>query len=134
MPSPSLARPRPRRPPWCLTCHDTRRRSGVGWSQAEGIALARSQGVSDDLLRAWFADAIVVSQADRLRLEAVLDENHPGWFTPQLARKDLELAIGLARLSGLPIRMAPAAAEQIDRAIDRNPDWQDVAAVIEALG
>ena len=38
----------------------------------------------------------MISLASNLRLDSLLDETHPGWFSPALARKDLRLAIDLA--------------------------------------
>ena len=60
---------------------------------AEGIATARGQGISDELLRSIFADSMVLSPTSKLRLESLLDDAHPGWFSPALARKDVRLAV-----------------------------------------
>jgi 3-hydroxyisobutyrate dehydrogenase-like beta-hydroxyacid dehydrogenase len=100
---------------------------------AEGIAVARGQGVSDELLRKLFADSAVTSQADRARVDSLLDDAHPGWFTPELARKDVRLALGLAEQAGVPVAVGPAVAGLLDTVIDGERRWADFTAVIEAL-
>jgi 3-hydroxyisobutyrate dehydrogenase-like beta-hydroxyacid dehydrogenase len=97
---------------------------------AEAISTARHQGIPDDLLRTLFADSSVISGASKLRLEALLDAGHPGWFTPELARKDLGHALDLA--GDLPLRLAPATDALL--AAVTGASWPDFAAVIEALG
>lgn len=103
-------------------------------AMAEGIAVARGQGLDDDLLRAVFADTPVLSPSAKMRLEPTLDPAHPGWFGPALARKDVRLALELARGSGSALRIAPAAEELLTTVIESGRDWPDFAAVIEALG
>ena len=100
---------------------------------AEGIATARHHGIPDDLLRNVFADTMVVSPTSKLRLESLLDDSHPGWFSPALARKDLRLAIGLAEQAGVRVRIGPAAEALLTTVIDAGGQWPDFAAVIEAL-
>lgn len=63
---------------------------------AEAVATARRHGIDDDLLRRVFTESFVVSPASKVRLDMVLSEDHPGWFAPQLARKDVHLAVELA--------------------------------------
>jgi 3-hydroxyisobutyrate dehydrogenase-like beta-hydroxyacid dehydrogenase len=99
---------------------------------AEAIAIARRQAVSDELVRAVFAESPVVSPTSRLRLENLLDSGHPGWFPPALARKDLALARELGERGGVPARMAPAAEELLTSVIDSGMKWPDFSAVIEA--
>ncbi len=103
-------------------------------AMAEGIATARGHGLSDDLLREVLAHSPMVSPASLVRLEGVLDPSHPGWFTPQLARKDVRLANDLARQSGVEPRMGPAAETLLSAVIGTDLSWADFAAVIEAYG
>jgi 3-hydroxyisobutyrate dehydrogenase-like beta-hydroxyacid dehydrogenase len=100
---------------------------------AEAIATARGHGVTDDLLRTVFGDSAVLSAASRMRLDSLLDESHPGWFAPPLARKDVRLAIGLAEEAGVPVRIGPATEQLLTSVIDTGDQWQDFAAVIEGL-
>jgi 3-hydroxyisobutyrate dehydrogenase-like beta-hydroxyacid dehydrogenase len=100
---------------------------------AESIATARGHGISDDLLRSVLADSVVVSPATRLRLESVLDSEHPGWFSPALARKDVRLAIDLAEKAGIAARVGPATDVLLTSLIDNGRNWPDFSAIIEAL-
>jgi 3-hydroxyisobutyrate dehydrogenase-like beta-hydroxyacid dehydrogenase len=102
-------------------------------SLAEAIATARRRAIPDELLRTLLADSPVLSLASNLRLDSLLDPMHPGWFSPELARKDLRLAIDLAEESGVGVRIAPATDALLTAVIDAGGEWPDFAAVIEAL-
>ncbi len=102
-------------------------------SLAEAIATARRQAIPDEFLRSLLADSPVISLASNLRLDSLLDATHPGWFSPELARKDLRLAIGLAEETGVGVRIGPAAEALLTTVIDAGGEWPDFAAVIEAL-
>jgi 3-hydroxyisobutyrate dehydrogenase-like beta-hydroxyacid dehydrogenase len=102
-------------------------------SLAEAIATARRQAIPDEFLRTLLADSPVVSLASNLRLDSLLDATHPGWFSPELARKDLRLAIDLAEETGVGVRIGPAAEALLTAVIDAGVEWPDFAAVIEAL-
>lgn len=101
---------------------------------AEGLAIARHHGIGDHLLRSVVRDSMVVSPASQARLDNVLDPKHPGWFTPALARKDVRLAVALAEEAGVGAQIGPATEALLTRVIDGGQEWQDFAAVIEALG
>ena len=103
-------------------------------AMVESIAVARSQGIGDDLLRTVLGDVPVMSQAAKNRLGPALDPEHPGWFGPALARKDVRLALQLARDGGAALRLAPATDELLTTVMDSSRDWPDFVAVIEALG
>lgn len=100
---------------------------------AEAVATARRHGISDELLRTVFGESFVVSGAAKLRLESLLDGEHPGWFTPQLARKDVRLAVELAEQEGIPVQLGPATESLLTSVIDTGREWSDFAAIIEAL-
>jgi 3-hydroxyisobutyrate dehydrogenase-like beta-hydroxyacid dehydrogenase len=100
---------------------------------AEAIATARRHGISDDLLRSILAESPVVSPASRVRLESLIDDGHPGWFSPVLARKDLRLAVDLAEQAGIGVRIGPAAEALLTTVIDAGGRWPYFSAVIEAL-
>jgi 3-hydroxyisobutyrate dehydrogenase-like beta-hydroxyacid dehydrogenase len=78
-------------------------------------------------------DSGVVSPASKVRLASLLDDAHPGWFSPTLARKDIRLAIDLASRGGVPARSGPAAEALLTTVIDEGTAWPDFAAVIEAF-
>jgi 3-hydroxyisobutyrate dehydrogenase-like beta-hydroxyacid dehydrogenase len=100
---------------------------------AEAMATARRHGISDQLLRDVLGDSPVVSGSSRARFESLLDDAHPGWFAPTLARKDLRLAIDLAEQAGVGVRIGPAAEALLTDVIDAGGQWPDFSAVIEAL-
>jgi len=77
---------------------------------------------------------MVVSPTSKVRLESLLDDTHPGWFSPELARKDVRLAIALAAQANVGVRVGPAAEALLTTVIDAGGHWPDFAAVIEALG
>jgi 3-hydroxyisobutyrate dehydrogenase len=100
---------------------------------AEAIATARSHGISDELLQDVFTGSPVISPTSAIRLQSVLNPDHPGWFSPTLARKDLRLAVGLARQKGLSVRIGPATDALLTAVVDSAEEWPDFSAVIEAL-
>lgn len=100
---------------------------------AEGIATARCSGIPDELIRNVLGDSLVVSPAAKMRLESLMDDAHPGWFAPSLARKDVRLAVALARSAGINARVGPATESLLSALIDSGQVWPDFAAVIEAL-
>jgi 3-hydroxyisobutyrate dehydrogenase len=102
-------------------------------AMAEGIAIARGQGFDDELLRALLGESPVLSFTSQLRLESVLDPAHPGWFSPELARKDVRLALDLAEQAGIPVRVGPATEALLSAVVETGRPWPDFAAVIEAL-
>jgi 3-hydroxyisobutyrate dehydrogenase-like beta-hydroxyacid dehydrogenase len=102
-------------------------------SLAEAIATARSHGIPDELLQDVFGQSPVVSPTSAIRLNSVLDPNHPGWFSPILARKDVRLAVGLAEQAGLPVRVGPATEALLTAVVESRAEWPDFSAVIEAL-
>jgi 3-hydroxyisobutyrate dehydrogenase-like beta-hydroxyacid dehydrogenase len=100
---------------------------------AEGIATARGNGLSEELIRSVMAESGVVSPASKFRLPSLLDDAHPGWFSPLLARKDIRLAVDLAREAGISAQCGPAAESLLTTVIDEGDAWPDFAAVIEAF-
>jgi 3-hydroxyisobutyrate dehydrogenase-like beta-hydroxyacid dehydrogenase len=102
-------------------------------SLAEVVATARRHAIPDELLKGLLSDSPLVSLASGLRLESLLDATHPGWFSPELARKDLRLAIDLAEQNGVGVRVGPAVESLLTTVIDAGDQWPDFTAVIEAL-
>jgi 3-hydroxyisobutyrate dehydrogenase len=100
---------------------------------AEAVATARRQGISDELLQNVVGQSPVISPTSALRLPSILSPDHPGWFSPTLARKDLRLAVGLAEQSGVPVRVGPATDALLTAVVDGGKEWPDFSAVIEAL-
>jgi 3-hydroxyisobutyrate dehydrogenase len=100
---------------------------------AEGVATARASGIPDDLIESVLGQSFVVSPASKVRLKSLMDSAHPGWFTPALARKDVRLAVELARQGGVSLRVGPATAALLTTVVDSGEPWPDFSSVIEAL-
>ena len=67
------------------------------------------------------------------RLDNLLAGEHPGWFAPDLGAKDVELAVALARESGVALPIAAVVAERYREAGRRSAPGDDVAAVVELV-
>lgn len=100
---------------------------------AEAVGTARAAGISDDLLRVVFANSPFVSETTRTRFDSVFDPRHPGWFSPELARKDVRLAVSMAERRGVPVQLGPATENLLTAVINGGTAWPDFTAVIEAL-
>jgi 3-hydroxyisobutyrate dehydrogenase-like beta-hydroxyacid dehydrogenase len=100
---------------------------------AEGIATARASGIPDDLIKVLLGESFVVSPASKVRLGNIMDPSHPGWFSPALARKDVRLALELARQGGIDVRIGPATDALLTTVMDDGTTWPDFSAVIEAM-
>jgi len=100
---------------------------------AEGIVIARENGLAENVIEGMMAASGVVSPASKVRLASLLDDAHPGWFSPALARKDVRLAMELASQAGIRARSGPAAEAALTTVIDADGAWPDFAAVIEAF-
>jgi 3-hydroxyisobutyrate dehydrogenase len=102
-------------------------------AMAEAVATARHHGIPDELLKGLFSESFVVSPASKVRLESLFNEEHPGWFTPALARKDVRLAVSLADEAGVGARIGPATDLLLSTVVDSDRAWPDFSAVIEAF-
>ena len=100
---------------------------------AEAIVTARENGLSEDLINRVMADSGAVSPASKIRLASLFDGAHPGWFSPELARKDVRLAIDLADQAGIPAGIGPATEALLTSLVDAGGRWPDFAAVIEVF-
>lgn len=97
---------------------------------AETVRIGRGAGVADDVLAALLRQAPSMPAALRNRIESLFDPEHPGWFTSQLAAKDLGHALALAQDEPLPVTEA-ARTTYLQTAAE--PDWADadITAIIE---
>jgi 3-hydroxyisobutyrate dehydrogenase-like beta-hydroxyacid dehydrogenase len=100
---------------------------------AEGIAIARKRSIPDELIKRVIMEGSVVSPASKVRLDSMLRADHPGWFSPALARKDVRLALELARQGGVGLRVGPATEALLGTVAADGGQWSDFSAVIEAL-
>lgn len=100
---------------------------------AESVAIAQQTGIGKDLLRQVFGESPVIGPGVRARLENILGREHAGWFTVDLAEKDLGLAVGLAQEVGLITPIADGARAELREAQEAGLGTQDLAAVIEVI-
>jgi 3-hydroxyisobutyrate dehydrogenase len=100
---------------------------------AEGVATARASGIPDEMIEDVLGDSMVVSPASQVRLTNMMNPAHPGWFSAELARKDVKLAVELARQGGVELRIGPATDALLSTLIEGDAAWPDFSAVIETL-
>lgn len=98
---------------------------------AEAVAIARSHGVDDEIIKQINGNSLATSEGSRIRLASVMDPKHPGWFTPKLAAKDVGLALGLAKEMGLTAQVGAATAAMLEKVSGKG--WEDFTAVLEAV-
>lgn len=99
----------------------------------EAVVTAQALGFSDETLREVFGGSPAVAPGTQVRLEDILHGDHAGWWTLVLARKDLGLALQLARGAGLELPLADAGAGLIARGIDAGYGELDLGAMAEVL-
>lgn len=98
---------------------------------AEAVGMAEATGVDPQVLRGFLRTSPLVPPALHNRLDNLLASEHPGWFSPALGAKDVELAVSLAGSAGVPLPVAAAIAERyLVASRSAGPD-DDVAAVVE---
>lgn len=99
----------------------------------EAVATAQAHGFPDDILRDVFGGSPAVAPGVQVRLEDILQGDHEGWWTLQLADKDLSLALKLAESAGLHLPLAQAGEQLIDRSIDAGYGDKDLGAMMNVL-
>lgn len=99
---------------------------------AETVRIGRGAGVADDVLAALLRQAPSMPPALLNRVESLFDPRHPGWFTSQLAAKDLGHALELARGELLPV--TEAARTTYLRTADSDRADLDITAIVETGG
>jgi 3-hydroxyisobutyrate dehydrogenase-like beta-hydroxyacid dehydrogenase len=76
---------------------------------AEGIAVGRAGGLTDDQLHDLLQSSVMVPPGIRYRLEGILaGHQDPGWWSIALGAKDLGLAVELAQVQGRDVPVAVA--------------------------
>jgi 3-hydroxyisobutyrate dehydrogenase len=104
--------------------------SGIA-ALAEGFAVGRSGGLSDDQLRDLLGESPVVAPGLRNRFDGVLFGQQDSWWTTTLGAKDARLAIGLAHGAGVDVPVADAVGDRFEEAARRGLDDADIAAVAQ---
>jgi 3-hydroxyisobutyrate dehydrogenase len=96
----------------------------------EAFAVARAGGLEDDDIRRVFAEHPLVAPALRNRFEAVLTGATDGWFSVALGRKDVDLALTMARRDAAGrLGAGEASRAAYDEAVAQGLADADIAAV-----
>ena len=97
-------------------------------SLAEGLAVGRAGGLSDDQLRTLLAESPMVGPGLRRRFEPLLTGSGPTLWTVALGAKDLGLALELAG-ADQSVPVVAAVKERYEQATAEGLGGEDVAAV-----
>jgi 3-hydroxyisobutyrate dehydrogenase-like beta-hydroxyacid dehydrogenase len=97
-------------------------------SLAEGLAVGRAGGLSDDQLRTLLAESPMVGPGLRRRFEPLLTGSGPTLWTVALGAKDLGLALELAE-ADQSVPVVAAVKERYEQATAEGLGGEDVAAV-----
>lgn len=100
---------------------------------AEGYALCRRTGVSDEAFSAALADTGGWSFQAAVRLPWMIDDDFEPRFAVRLGLKDLALAIGMAARSGIAAPVGAAGMSQLGAAAAHGHGHEDVAAVLRVV-
>ena len=97
---------------------------------AEAVAIARAQGLGDDVVNAVFGESIMVSHGARMGLAAMLNPGHDGPLGP-VASASTDVTSALALAGDNDLLLAPTVLRLLERVA--TPQWPDFSAVIEGL-
>lgn len=100
---------------------------------AEAVVTAQASGIRNDVLREVLGASPAVSPGVKVRLDDVLEGDHHGWWTLELADKDLSLVLKLASGATLELPLAAATEAALREAIEAGYSELDLGAVTEVL-
>ncbi|HZD65486.1 MAG TPA: NAD(P)-binding domain-containing protein [Acidimicrobiales bacterium] len=100
---------------------------------AEAVGMAEAGGVDTAALRDFLEDSPLVAPGLRNRLEDVLSGDHTGWWTTELAAKDVRLAAEVAEAGGRWLPVTRAAEGLCERAAATGWAGADLGAVAEVV-
>jgi 3-hydroxyisobutyrate dehydrogenase-like beta-hydroxyacid dehydrogenase len=100
---------------------------------SEGLLLAERDGVDPKLASDVMTASPIGSPMLKLRAPLVLDLPREAWFDVGLMRKDIRLALAMARTLGIPLPSTGVADEMLTRAIELGYEHRDIAALFEVL-
>lgn len=103
------------------------------WSLVEGLALATTAGVEPNLLRDVVSTSSGATWLWRGGTAAILKNKLTPTFDLHLIKKDLDLALSLARELGVPTPLAERSGELVDRYIELGFGAEDIYATIRDL-
>ncbi len=98
---------------------------------SEAVMTARGNGIDDTVVRQVFGQSPAVASGVQTRLDDIITGEYEGWWTVQLAQKDISLALTLAEITGTNVQLG-RAAEQVLRDSEREGHGQlDLSVVAE---
>ena len=100
---------------------------------SEGLLLAARDGVDPKVASDVMTQSAIGSPMLKLRAPLVLDLPQEAWFDVGLMRKDIRLALAMAKDLGLGLPSAAAAVEVLDKAVELGYERRDIAALYEVL-
>lgn len=100
---------------------------------AEAVATAQANGIGTDVIRRVIGESPAVAPGVRVRFEDVLSGSHEGWWTIQLAEKDIQLALQLATGHDLTLTLGSAAERFLHDTDRAGYGAKDLGAVVESV-
>jgi len=100
---------------------------------SEGLLLAERDGVDRKLASDVMTGSAIGSPMLKLRAPLVLDLPQGAWFDVGLMRKDIRLALAMARDLGIRLPSTGVAETVLTEAVDLGYERRDIAALFEVL-
>jgi 3-hydroxyisobutyrate dehydrogenase-like beta-hydroxyacid dehydrogenase len=100
---------------------------------AEAVATAQASGIHNEVLRQVFGQSPAVAPGVHLRMEDILQGDHHGWWSLELADKDMTLILKLGAAAGTRLPIAEATEALIRKAIGAGYGELDLGAMVEAI-
>ena len=97
---------------------------------AEALTVGRAGGLSDDEIRALFANTPMVAPGWQNRIEGVVTGHQDPWWTTVLGAKDARLAVDVARDGGIDLPLARVVGDLYAEAAAAGWDEEDIIAVV----
>ena len=103
----------------------------VTQSLAEIAVLAEKGGVPRHALLEFINNSVMGSMFSRYKTPAMVNLDWTPTFTPVLLRKDMDLGLSAAERLGVPMQVAQATRERVQRSIDAGHTDCDFGILLE---
>ena len=101
---------------------------------SEGLLLAERDGVALDLAAGVMAESPIGSPMLKARVPLLLDLPQEAWFDVGLMRKDIDLALVMAKDLDTAAPAAGVAHDVLSKAVEQGFEHRDIAALLPTLG
>jgi 3-hydroxyisobutyrate dehydrogenase-like beta-hydroxyacid dehydrogenase len=101
---------------------------------SEGLLLAERDGVAPELAAGVMSESPIGSPMLKARVPLLLDLPEEAWFDVGLMRKDIGLALAMARELGTSAPAAGVAYDVLTVAVEQGFESRDIAALLPTLG